>query len=74
MELQLKYFVLFFPCTCRIKLLNTSKTKSFFWQFEVTFHIFLDIGRDDQDDYDDGESIGEDCYEEHDDEKHALIR
>ena len=72
MELQLKYFVLFFPCTCRIKLLNTSKTKSFFWQ--VTFHIFLDIGRDDQDDYDDGESIDEDCYEEHDDEKHALIR
>ena len=38
------------------------KNQSFFWQFQVTFHmygtyvIYLDIGRDDYDDYDDGES------------------
>ena len=28
MEIQLKYFV-FFPCTLKLKLLNTSKTKVF---------------------------------------------
>ena len=62
MELQLKYFV-FFPCTWGIKLLNTSKTKAFFWQFQVMFYIYLDIGRDDHDDYNDGESSGKGYYE-----------
>ena len=62
MELQLKYFV-FFPSTWRIKLLNTSKTKAFFWQFQVTLHVYLDIGRDKHDDYDDGESSDKDYYE-----------
>ena len=70
MEIQLKYFV-FFPCTWRIKLLNTSKIKAFFWQFQVTFHIYLDIRRDDHDDYDDEESSDEDYYKWHDDEKHV---
>ena len=32
------------------------KNQSFFWQFKVTFHMYLDIGRDDDDDYVDGES------------------
>ena len=53
----------FFPCTWRIKLLNNSKTKAFFWQFQITFHIYLDIGRDNDDDYDDGESNGKDYYQ-----------
>ena len=45
------------------------KNQSFFWQFQVTFHmvgtyvIYLDIGRDDYDDYDDGESSDEDNHE-----------
>ena len=51
-----------FSCSQRIKLLNTSKTTAFFRQFQVTFRMYLDIERDD-DDYDDGESSGEDYYE-----------
>ena len=39
------------------------KNQSFFWQFQVTFHMYLDIGRDDDNDYDDGESSDEDYYE-----------
>ena len=38
------------------------KNYSFFRQFQVTFRMYLDIERDD-DDYDDGESSGEDYYE-----------
>ena len=63
-----------FPCTWRIKLLNNSKTKAFFWQLQVTFHMYLDIGRDNGDDYDDGKSSDEDYYEQHNDEKQVLIR
>ena len=51
-EIQLKNFV-FFPCTWGIMLLYTSKT----------FHLCLDMGKDDGDDYNDGESSYEDCYE-----------
>ena len=29
------------------------KNQSFFWQFQVTFHMYLDIGRGYDDDYDD---------------------
>ena len=36
-------------------LKNKSKR---FWEFQVTFHMYLNIGRDDDDDYDD-----EDFYE-----------
>ena len=67
MEIYLKYFV-FFPCFWRIKLLNNLKNQSFFWQFQVMFHMFgtyamyLDIERDDDDDYDDGESSNEDYH------------
>ena len=32
------------------------KKPSFFGQFQVMFHMYLDIGRDDDDDYDDEES------------------
>ena len=39
------------------------KNQSFFWQFQVTFHVYLDIGRDKHDDYDDGESSDKDYYE-----------
>ena len=49
------------------------KNYSFFRQFQVTFRMYLDIERDD-DDYDDGESSGEDYYEWHDNEKQVLIR
>ena len=36
--------------------------------------MYLDIGRDDGDDYGDGESSDKGYYEQYDDEKHALIR
>ena len=39
------------------------KNQSFFRRFQVTFHIYLDIGIDDNDDCDDGESSDEDYYE-----------
>ena len=51
MEIQLKYFI--FPCTWAIKLLKYLKNQSFFGEFEVTFHMYLDIGRDYDDYYDD---------------------
>ena len=65
MEINLKYFA-FFPCSWRIKLLNNLKNQGFFWQFQLMFHMFgtyvmyLDIGKDDDDNYDDGESSKED--------------
>ena len=40
--------------------LSNLKNQSFFWQFQVTFHMldtcimYLDIRRDDDNDYDDG--------------------
>ena len=45
------------------------KNKKIFWQLQVKFHIlgthviYLDTGRDDDDDYDDGESNDQDDYE-----------
>ena len=39
------------------------KKQSLFWQCQETFHIYLDIGRDDGDDYNAGESSDEDYYE-----------
>ena len=39
------------------------KNQIFFWQFQVTFHIYLDIGRENDNDYDDGESNNKDYYE-----------
>ena len=39
------------------------KNLNFFWQFQVTFNMYLDIKRDDGDDYDDGESSDKDYYE-----------
>ena len=29
------------------------KNQSFYWQFQITFHMYLDVGRDYDDDYDD---------------------
>ena len=67
MEIQLNYFIFLYMIKLLnvwiIKLLNVSKTKAFFWQFQVTFHMYLNIGRDDDDDYDNGESSDEDCYD-----------
>ena len=40
------------------KAFKNLKNQIFFWQFQVTFHMYLDIRRDDDDDYDD-----EDYYE-----------
>ena len=62
MELQLKYFV-FFSIYLKDKAFKYLKNQSFFWQFQVTFHVYLDIGRDKHDDYDDGESSDKDYYE-----------
>ena len=45
------------------KAFKCLKNQSFFWRFQITFHIYLDIGRDDHDDYDDGESSNKDYYE-----------
>ena len=45
------------------------KNQSFFWQLQVKFHmlgtnvIYLDTGRDGDDDYDDGESSDQVDYE-----------
>ena len=39
------------------------KNQSYFWQFQVKFHKYVDIGRDNDDDYDDGESGDKDYYE-----------
>ena len=36
--------------------------------------MYLDIGRDNDDNYDYGESSDEDYYEQHKDEKQVLIR
>ena len=33
--------------------------KNVFLQFQLTFHMYLDIGRDNDDDYHDGESSDE---------------
>ena len=38
------------------------KNQNFFWQLQVTFHMHLDIGRDDDNHYHDGESSDEDYY------------
>ena len=57
-EILLKYFA-FFPCSWRTKLLNNLKNQSFLGNFKQMFHMlgtyvmYLDIGRDDDDDYDD---------------------
>ena len=34
------------------KVFKYLKNQSFFWQFQVMFHMCLDIGTDDDDDYD----------------------
>ena len=39
------------------------KNQSFFLQFQVTFHIYQDIGQDEYDDYDDGESGNKNYYQ-----------
>ena len=52
-----------FSMYLRDKAFKYLKNQSFFWQFQVTFHIYLDIGRDKHDDYDDGESSDKDYYE-----------
>ena len=36
------------------KAFKYPKNQSYFWQFQVKFHIYVDIGQDDEDDYDDG--------------------
>ena len=52
MEIHLQYFV-FFSCSSWIKLLNNLNNLE---------NQYLDIGRDDDDDYDDGESSNKDYY------------
>ena len=36
--------------------------------------MYLDVGREDGDNYNEGESSDEDYYEQNDDEQHAIIR
>ena len=37
------------------KAFKDLKNQRFFWQFQATFHMYLDIGRDNDNDYDDGD-------------------
>ena len=53
MQIQLKYFEIF-SIYLKDKAFKYFRNLSFFCQFQVTFHKYLDIGRDD--DYDDRES------------------
>ena len=54
----------FFPCIWTIKFFKYLKKRSFFLSMSsVTFHMYLDIGGDDDNDYNDGESSDEDYYE-----------
>ena len=39
------------------------KNQIFFGEFQITFHVYLDIGRGDHDDYDDVESSDKDYCE-----------
>ena len=38
------------------------KNQSYFWQFQVTLHIYLDSRRDNHDEYDDKESSDKGYY------------
>ena len=64
MKIQLKYFI-FSPCTWRIKLLVPQKPK-LFCQFQVklnmlgTYLKYVDAGREEDGDYDDGEPSDKD--------------
>ena len=42
-----------FSMNLKDKAFKYLKYQNFFWQYQVTFHMYLDIGRDDDDDYDD---------------------
>ena len=62
MEIQLKYFV-FFSMYLKDKAFKDLKSKSFFLANSSNVWYVLDIWRDDDDDYDGGESRDNDYYE-----------
>ena len=39
------------------------KNQTLFFSNSATFHIYLEMGKDNGDDYNDGESSDENCYE-----------
>ena len=45
------------------KAVKQLKNQSLFSQFQAMFHMYLNIGSDDDDDYDGGEHSDEDHYE-----------
>ena len=55
-------------------LVEVFRVFSIYLKGKVPFHLYRNIGRDNDDDYNDGESSDKNDYEEHTDEKHALIR
>ena len=54
---SVEVFCLFSMCL-NDKAFKYLKNQSFSWKFQVTFLMYLDIGRDDDDDYGDGKSSG----------------
>ena len=58
----------YFSMLLKNKVFKWPQKTKLFWLFQVMFHMFgiyamyLDIGRDDDDDYDDRESSNEDYY------------
>ena len=62
LQLQLKYFF-FFSNYLKDIAFKYLKNQNFFWKFQVTFHMYLDMGQDNDDDYDHGKSSDKDYYE-----------
>ena len=54
---SVEVFCLFSMCL-NDKAFKYLENQSFSWKFHITFLMYLDIGRDDDDDYGDGESSG----------------
>ena len=61
-SLEVFCLFVFFPCFWRIKLLNNLENLFLTISSNVSYVWCLDIGRDDDDDYDDGESSNKDYY------------
>ena len=70
--MEIGWSISFFSMYLKDKAFKYLKKLKLFLQFQVTFYMYLDIGRDNDNDYE--ESSKKDYCESHDDEKHALIR
>ena len=61
-QIQLRFFFFFFMYL-QDKAFKYLKNQNYFRKFQVMFHKYLDIRRDDDNDYDDRESSFEDWFE-----------